>query len=73
MTSEYLERSARSDPLDAWDSGDLIAAEVDGLVAARSEPLGEARVLSIRLAIYRRRLHTELNRRIDHGPDAGEF
>jgi hypothetical protein len=75
MTSEYLERLERSDPLDVWDSGELVVAlgEVDDLVAARKEPLDEARVISIRLAIYRRRLHAELSRRIDDGPGAGEF
>jgi hypothetical protein len=75
MTSEYLERLARSDPLDVWESGELLVAlgEVDALVAAREEPPDEARVISIRLAIYRRRLHAELSRRIDDGPGAGEF
>jgi hypothetical protein len=73
MTSEYLDRLARSDPLDLWESGELAEAlvEIDDLVAARRQPVGEARVLSIRLAIYRRRLNTELSRRADLGPGAG--
>lgn len=75
MTSEYMQRLGRSDPLDLWESGELTAAldEVDDLVAARKQPVGEARVVSIRLAIYRRRLCSELSRRADDGPGAGTF
>jgi hypothetical protein len=74
MTSQYLERLARSDHLDAWEPGELTEAlaVVDELVAVSRQPAGEPRVLNLRLAIYRRRLRHELERRADGDQGAGE-
>ncbi|MGY4766628.1 hypothetical protein ACXC9Q_06890 [Kribbella sp. CWNU-51] len=74
MTSQYLERLARSDPLDAWKPGELTEAlaTVENLVALSRQPAGEPRVLNLRLAIYRRRLRYELAQRADRDEDAGE-
>lgn len=74
MTSQYLERLARSDRLDAWKPGELTEAlaAVENLVTLSRQPAGEPRVLNLRLAIYRRRLRYELDRRADHDDEAGE-
>jgi hypothetical protein len=74
MTSQYLERLARSDHLDAWEPAELTEAlaVVEELVAVGRQPAGEPRVLNLRLAIYRRRLHYELDRRADTDQGAGE-
>ena len=74
MTSQYLERLARSDRLDAWKPGELTEAlaAVENLVTLSRQPPGEPRVLNLRLAIYRRRLRYELDQRADRGEDAGE-
>jgi hypothetical protein len=74
MTSQYLERLARSDQLDAWKPGELTEAlaAVEKLVTLSRQPAGEPRVLNLRLAIYRRRLRYELDRRADDDEEAGE-
>lgn len=74
MTSQYLERLARSDHLDAWEPAELTEAlaVVEDLVAVGRRPAGEPRVLNLRLAIYRRRLRYELDRRADSDQGAGE-
>jgi hypothetical protein len=71
--SGYLDRLGRSSRLDSWGPDDLVAAlaVIDDLDAAREKPGWNPHTLDLRLAIYRRRLQYELDRRAapaDHAP-----
>ncbi len=61
----YLDRLARSEPLSAWQLAELVAAlrVLDTIARNQRQPAGEARVIDIRLQIYRQRLRRELVRR----------
>jgi hypothetical protein len=65
MTSQYLDRLARSETLDSLPPEELAAAlaMVDELDVGRRQPAGRAQVLDLRLAIYRRRLQYEMDQR----------
>ncbi|MEV0796979.1 hypothetical protein AB0I34_04790 [Kribbella sp. NPDC050281] len=65
--ADYLDRLARSEPLDVWQHEDLAAAltVVDDLHAQRPHTAGTARVIDLRLAIYRSRLRYELSQRFE--------
>ena len=60
-----LDRLAGSERLETWrpDELEVALAEVAHLDAARRGPDGRPRALDIRLAIYHRRLRSELDRR----------
>ncbi|TCC66498.1 hypothetical protein E0H73_06390 [Kribbella pittospori] len=68
---DYLDRLARSEPLDSWQPEDLRAAlaVVDDLDAQRPHTAGTARVIDLRLAIYRSRLRYELSQRVEGEPE----
>lgn len=63
--TDYLDRLAHSEPLDVWQPEELAAAlaMVDDLHAQRPHTAGTARVIDLRLAIYRSRLRYELSQR----------
>jgi hypothetical protein len=63
--SSYLDRLARSERLGSWPLADLAAAlgMLDTLARNHRQAAGEARVIDIRLQIYRQRLRRELVRR----------
>ncbi|MFC9692988.1 hypothetical protein ACFTSF_30845 [Kribbella sp. NPDC056951] len=66
MTPDYLDRLARSEPLDGWRPDELVAAlaMVEGLDATRKRWEPSTVVVDIRYARYRRRLRQELDHRI---------
>ncbi|GAA1701541.1 hypothetical protein GCM10009745_55830 [Kribbella yunnanensis] len=66
MTPDYLDRLARSEPLDSWRPDELVAAlaMVEGLDATRKRWEPSTVVVDIRYARYRRRLRQELDHRI---------
>lgn len=67
MDSNYLDRLARSDRFDSWQTEELLEALVVLDDAADEHPrTGEPPVLKIRLQIYRQRLLRELNQRAAH-------
>jgi len=57
--------------LDLWKSEDLSSAlaVVDDLHAQRPQTAGTARVIDLRLAIYRSRLRYELGQRVEEEPE----
>jgi len=61
----YLDRLARSEQLSSWQLSELAAAlaMLEALANNQRRPAGEARVIDIRLQIYRQRLRRELARR----------
>ena len=65
--TDYLDRLARSEALDLWRPEELTAAlaMVNDLHAQRPHTAGTARVIDLRLAIYRSRLRYELSQRDD--------
>lgn len=66
MTSSYLDRLARSEPLTSWQPQELTEAldMLDEIAATHRRPADRARDLDIRSAIYRGRLQHELDQRI---------
>ncbi|MFF0342748.1 hypothetical protein [Kribbella sp. NPDC004875] len=69
MGAEYLDRLARTQRLDNWATEDLVGAlaTIEEIVNERwQQREGRARVLNIRLQIYRFRVQRELDLRGKH-------
>jgi hypothetical protein len=74
MTSQFLDRLARSEALDSWPPDELAAAlaMVEELDVGRRQSDGKAQVIDLRLAIYRRRLRYEMDQRAARDEDIHE-